>query len=180
MYRSASREPEKFFIGIDANVRPLARVSEKIYRRVERGGAPNVLFLQAAIEELPNELHGIAVEVHIQFPWGSLLKGVATGNELILKNLRHLCRSKARLEITIGLDAKRDHSELKRLGLPELSARYLEQALIPAYESNGFQIEDYGILLPSEWPAMESSWAKKLRRSATRTLIYLRGVSDEL
>ena len=178
MYRSARRAPEKFFVGIDANVRPLTRISERIYRRAGKGGAPNVLFLQAAIEELPDELSGIASEVHIQFPWGSLLKGVASGDELILKNLRRLCRSKARLEVTIGLDVNRDRAELKRLGLPELSARYLEHELVPAYESNGFAIEDYRILAAAQWPQMESSWAMKLHRSPTRALIYLRGVAD--
>ena len=88
---------------------------------------------------------------------------MTTGDALILKNLRRLCRSRARLEITIGIDANRDRSEIERLGLPQLSARYLEHALIPAYESNGFEIEDYGILPPTEWPAMESSWAAPAR-----------------
>jgi hypothetical protein len=107
-----------------------------------------------------------------------LLKAVATGDELILKSLRRLCRKEARLEILISFDPTRDCSELDRLGLPELSRQYLEQKLVPAYETNGFGIEDYGMLPSSEWPEIESSWAKKLRRSATRVLIYLRAVSD--
>ena len=158
----------------------MAKVSERIYRRAEKGGAPNALFLQAAVENLPEELNGVAGEIHIQLPWGSLLKGVATGDELVLKNLRRLCQSEARLEVILGLDAKRDHSELKRLGLPQLSASYLERELASRYEANGFKIEDYGMLSSAEWPAIESSWAAKLRRSATRKLIYLRAVSDKL
>jgi 16S rRNA (adenine(1408)-N(1))-methyltransferase len=158
----------------------LAKVSEKIYRRVEKGGVPNVLFLQAAVENLPPELNGVACEIHIQFPWGSLLKGVASGDELVLKNLRRLCQSEARLNVIIGLDAERDHSELKRLGLPELSASYLECELVSRYEANGFKVEDCGILSSAEWPEIESSWAAKLRQSRTRKLIYLRAVSDKL
>jgi 16S rRNA (adenine(1408)-N(1))-methyltransferase len=173
-------EPEKLFIGLDANARPLAKISEKIYRRTEKGGAPNALYLQAAVENLPAELNGIAGEIHIQFPWGSLLKAVATGEELVLKSLCRLGQSEARLEVIIGLDPKRDHSELERLGLPELSASYLERELVPRYEANGFKIEDYGILSSAEWPEIESSWARKLRRSPARKLIYLRAVSDKL
>lgn len=139
-----------------------------------------MVFLQAAVEELPDELAGVANEVHIQFPWGSLLKAVATGDELVLKSLRRLCGTDARLEVLIGLDPKRDRSPLQRLELPQLSANYLEHELVPAYEVNGFEIYDYGILPSSEWPEIESSWATKLRRSTTRLLIYLHGVSDKL
>ena len=158
----------------------MAKISEKIYRRTGKGGAPNVVFLQAAVEELPDELTGIADEVHIQFPWGSLLKAVATGDELVLKNLRRLCRGKAQLNIIIGLDASRDQSELRRLGLPELSAEYLARMLIPAYKANGFGIVDHAVLASFEWPQIESSWAIKLRRNPARVLIYLRAVTNEL
>jgi 16S rRNA (adenine(1408)-N(1))-methyltransferase len=177
VYRSAVRQPEKFFIGIDANVRPLARISEKIYRRPEKGGAPNVLFLQAAIEELPDELDGIASEMHIQFPWGSLLRGVALEEQQVLKGLRRLCRDNALLEVIIGVDAERDQSELRRLGLPELSGEYLENKLAPAYEADGFRVNDFGILSASQWPEIESTWAKKLRQSPSRMLVYLRATA---
>lgn len=173
MYRSALRQQEKFFIGIDANIRPLTRISEKIYRRPQKGGASNVLFLQAAIEELPDELNGIATEVHVQFPWGSLLRGVATGDEFIVRNLRRLCGIEASLEVLIGLDPARDQSELTRLDLPELTAEYLRCKLVPAYQAKGFEIVDYGIFSASEWPEIESSWARKLHQSPTRRLIYL-------
>jgi 16S rRNA (adenine(1408)-N(1))-methyltransferase len=157
----------------------LAKVSEKIYRRLEKGGAANALFLQAAVENLPEELYAVADEIRIQFPWGSLLKGVATGDELVLRNLHRLCHNAARLEVIIGLDAKRDQSELRRLALPELSTSYLEHELVLRFEAGGFKIEQCRILAPAEWPKMESSWAVKLRRSTTRNLVYLRAVSVE-
>lgn len=174
VYRSARRETRTFFIGIDPNVRPLAAISEKIYRRSAKGGAPNVLYLQAAVEELPDELAGVANEVHIQFPWGSLLRAVGAGDEQILKSLRRICCRNARLEVLIGLDPERDASQLKRLAMPELSPTYLKSELVPAYEANGFVIENHGILPSLAWPKIESTWAAKLRH-ATRTLIYLHG-----
>jgi 16S rRNA (adenine(1408)-N(1))-methyltransferase len=33
VYQSARRNPKKFYIGIDPNVRPLEKISEKICRR---------------------------------------------------------------------------------------------------------------------------------------------------
>jgi 16S rRNA (adenine(1408)-N(1))-methyltransferase len=63
VYHSARRNPRKFYIGIDANPRPLEKVSEKVHRRAAKGGLPNVLFVQAAVEDLPLELDGVADEV---------------------------------------------------------------------------------------------------------------------
>ena len=56
VYQSARQNPTKFYIGIDPNTRPLEKISEKIYRKPAKGGAGNVLFIQAAIEDLPAEL----------------------------------------------------------------------------------------------------------------------------
>src|ERR1043166_1451856 len=80
VYQSARRNPNKLYIGIDPNTRPPQKNSEKITRKPAKGGAPNVLFIQSAIEDLPEELNGVANEVHVHFPWGSLLRAVATGD----------------------------------------------------------------------------------------------------
>ena len=45
-------------------------------RRASRGRPPNALFVVAAAERVPEELHSIADELTILFPWGSLLRGV--------------------------------------------------------------------------------------------------------
>jgi 16S rRNA (adenine(1408)-N(1))-methyltransferase len=107
VYQCARENPKRFYIGIDANPRPLEKVSERIHRSPAKGGLPNVLFVQAAIEALPSELDGVADEVHIHFPWGSLLRVVATGDENVLRNLRRICASDAVLEIIIGLNPAR-------------------------------------------------------------------------
>lgn len=173
VYRCAKENPRKFYIGIDANPSPLAKVSEKIHRKPTKGGAPNVLFLQAAVEDLPHELDGIADELHVHFPWGSLLKAVALGDSVTLSNLRRICAVEALLEVIIGFDPKRDRSELERLGLPELSAEYLTTELIPTYKLNGFEVIEHGLVSSADWPALKSSWAKRLRANPDRLLLYV-------
>src|SRR6185312_2067943 len=91
VYQSARQNPEKFYIGIDPNTPPLEKISEKIHRQPAKGGAPNVLFIQAAVEDLPAELDGVADEVHVHFPWPSLLRAVASGDVSVLRNLRRIC-----------------------------------------------------------------------------------------
>ena len=104
VYRSAAANPNKFFIGIDANTKPLEKVSMKATRKPSKGGLPNVLFIQAAIENLPDELDETADEIHIHFPWGSLLRAVTLGDENILASLRRICAPECLLEIVIGID----------------------------------------------------------------------------
>jgi 16S rRNA (adenine(1408)-N(1))-methyltransferase len=175
VFECARRNPNKFYIGIDANARPLEKISEKIYRKPAKGGLPNVLFLQSAVEGLPAELDGIADEVHVHFPWGSLLGAVATGNETILRNLRRICSPGALLEIVIGFDPVRDTAELKRLEIISHSLDHIDSFLAPRYERAGFEIIERGVLPQPDWSQVHTSWAKRLKGRAGRTLTYIIG-----
>ncbi|MGI8897018.1 MAG: hypothetical protein ACR2IB_01370 [Pyrinomonadaceae bacterium] len=169
----ARQNPRKFYIGIDANARPLEKISEKIHRKPAKGGLPNVLFLQAAVEDLPSELDGVADEVHVHFPWGSLLGAVATGNEVVLRDLRRICSADALLEIIIGFDPVRDVSELKRLEIHSLSLDHIDSFLAPRYETSGFAIIARGVLPQSEWASVQTSWARRLKGRAGRSLTHI-------
>ncbi|MGH9456976.1 MAG: methyltransferase domain-containing protein [Thermoanaerobaculia bacterium] len=133
VYQSARRNPDRFYIGIDPSPRPLEKISEKIHRKPEKGGAANVLFLQAAVEELPVELDGVADEVHVHFPWGSLLAAVASGERATLANIGRICASGALVEIVIGIEPARDRGELERLGMPPLSIEWIDAVLAARY-----------------------------------------------
>jgi 16S rRNA (adenine(1408)-N(1))-methyltransferase len=173
VYQCAEQNPKKFYVGIDANPRPLKKISEKIHRKPSKGGLPNVLFIQAGVEDLPSELDGVADEVHVHFPWGSLLGAVATGERAVMLNLRRICSSDALLEVVIGLDPERDRFEIERLGLQSISIAYIDSILTPNYRSAGFEILERGMLSPSEWPKLQTSWAKRLKGNAGRSLVYI-------
>ncbi|HKV35750.1 MAG TPA: methyltransferase domain-containing protein [Pyrinomonadaceae bacterium] len=173
VYQSARQNPKKFYIGIDPNVRPLEKISEKIYRKPAKGGAPNVLFIQAAVEELPAELDGVADELHVHFPWGSLLRTVATGDVVMLQNLRRICAPEALLEVVMGLDPARDQSEIERLELTPLSLEFIDQQLASRYLTAGFEITERGMIPAAEWPEFNTSWAKRLQQNDQRPITYL-------
>ena len=159
VYQSARRNPNKFYIGIDPNTRPLEKISEKIHRKPAKGGAPNVLFIQSAVEDLPEELDGVANEVHVHFPWGSLLRAVATGDVEVMRNLRRVCAEGALLEVVIGIDPVRDKSEIERLGIkPE----FINDELVENYRAAGFEIVETGLRAASQ--SLDTSWAKRLQR----------------
>ena len=122
---SAAANLNKFFIGIDANVKPLEKPSMRATRKPTKGGLSNVLFVQAAVEDLPEELDGAADEIHVHFPWGSLLRAVPIGDEVVLAALRRIAAPGCLLEIIIGIDPNRDKTEIERLGVPELTPVFL-------------------------------------------------------
>jgi len=173
VYQSARRHPDRFYIGIDAQSSAMEKVSEKIHRKPAKGGAVNILFIQAAVEDLPSELDGVADEIHAHFPWGSLLRALALGDEVVLRNLRRACAPGAWLEVVIALDPERDRAEIERLGLSLLSLEFLETTLIPRYRAADFEVVEYGSLPPSEWPQLQTFWAKRLRGATERQLSFL-------
>ena len=145
----------------------------KATRKSAKGGLPNVLFVQAAVENLPDELNETADEIHIHFPWGSLLRAVALGDQTVLQSLRRICAPECLIEIVIGIDEERDKSEIERLGLPKLSAEYLENFLITNYRAAEFEITECGILTAADWSKLETSWARKLQGGSNRQVTYL-------
>ena len=173
VYQSARQNPNKLYIGIDPNARPLEKISEKIHRKPAKGGAPNVLFIQAAVEDLPSDLNSIANEIHVHFPWGSLLRAVATGDIAMLQNLRRICSLGALLEVVIGLDPVRDQTEIDRLGLTPLSIEFIDKQLVPNYAAAGFEMIERGVIAASEWPEFNTSWAKRLQGKQGRAITYL-------
>ena len=169
----ARATPNKFFIGIDANVKPLEKPSMKATRKPNKGGLPNVMFVQAAVEALPGEFAGVADEIHIHFPWGSLLRAVANGETDVLCSLRRVAAPNCLLEIIIGIDPDRDRTELNRLEVHDFSDPYVRNVLTEKYNSSGFMIKKHGELERSEWSRLETSWARKLQVNRDRKVLYL-------
>jgi hypothetical protein len=131
------------------------------------------MFVQAAVEDLPEELDDTADEIHIHFPWGSLLKAVATADENILTSLRRISGPDCLLEIVIGIDPERDKTEIERLDIPELTPVFLHSYLFPKYRSAGFELIESRKLDASEWSRLETSWARKLQSNSDRKVTFL-------
>lgn len=170
VYNRARLDPRTFFIGLDANRRPLQKISEKIYRKPAKGGLTNVLFLQAAVESLPTELAGLASEVYVNFPWGSLLAAVLGGDLESLINLRRLCSCDGVLKVLVGFDEVRDKTEIQRLQLPALSRDYLTTNLASIYREAGFEIVECDVESVGD-ANVETSWSRRLRANKNRSLV---------
>ena len=124
-----------------------------------------MLYLEASAEALPDELHGIAEEIFVLYPWGSLLRRVFAPEKNVLRSLRQICRQDGLLRIVIGIDPGRDQAELERLGLN--IGNDFQSILIPRYEEAGF------IFVTDRPLEFETTWEKKLRQNKNRSMSYL-------
>ena len=170
----AKLRPGAFFLGVDANAKPLEKLSMKATRKPAKGGLPNAIFAQAAVEDLPEDLAGVASEIHINFPWGSLLGAVAVGESEVLKSLRRIACPNACLEVLLGIDTERDRAELERLGIPAIDDAFITAELVPKYEAVRFSMTEFQELESREWGSIETSWAKRLNGNESRRVFLLR------
>ena len=73
-YRQALQKPDNLYLAIDAN----SQVLQKLSNKVEHQKLGNLIYLQHTAESLPLELNSKVDQLMILYPWGSLLKIVAT------------------------------------------------------------------------------------------------------
>ena len=165
----AGEQPERLFVGLDANAAGLRAISG----RAARERRPNVIYVRAAIESLPRELDGIADRVTVVLPWGSLLAAVAQPSLEGLAGLRAACQHGAELTVVMGSDAAKDQAELRRLGVPSLQADGLAARMEAGYRAAGFRIDRVRALAPDELRRFPSSWARRLAFGGTRAFAQL-------
>jgi len=173
VYQMCQKNPEKFYIGIDPAQEPLQKISEKIYRNKKHGGVDNALFIKASVENLPDELTDIADEVHVHFPWGSLLGAMLSGEAASLGQLRKICKKESLLELITSVDPGRDFTQMEKQKIAIPNDEIVLNFLVENYRKSGFEIREYGFFDSGNWPNICSSWAAKLKISGKRQLFYL-------
>jgi len=158
LYR-ARIDPNTFAIAIDASPDALASGGW----RAKRACITNAAFLVDGVERLPDELAEVANEVTIHFPWGSLLRGLLTGDPAVLVPIARLMKPDAELRVLLSATA--------RDGYADVAAESLRR-IAPEYAAVGLELEEAGPAAPSHTAASRSSWAKRLGLS--RPVVYAR------
>jgi hypothetical protein len=155
----ANRHPDRFFVGVDACRENLCEHS--------RARLPNMLFVIASAQDLPGELDGLFSYVTINFPWGSLLECLLSGDQSLMLGLRSISRPGAQIEIRLNGGA-----------LAEAGTDLAAGAEMIYENLNG-----HGWKLRRPWPvdgralgAFPTAWAKRLAHGRDPRAIVLEGV----
>lgn len=158
--RAASERPEWFVIGMDPVAGAMAEVSGRALR--PRTRQENLLFVVASVEQMPRELDGIAHEITVNLPWGSLMRGLILAEPEIVGNIARAAAPSATLRLVLNLRIFADPVPAEVADLPELTVDYVESTLREPYRQMGFEIVTVRELKPSELLDLETSWAKRL------------------
>jgi len=175
-YRSARADAQAFVIAIDPVGENLAEASAKAAKKPERGGAPNAMFVVAAVESLPRDLAAVADELRVTLPWGSLMRGIILGDAAALAGIAGLLRPGATCRIVLNTRIFDDPVPIDARDLPEVTPGYVEETLVTRFAAAGLDITATRFLDAGEVAAIGTTWAKRLshRRPPRSVLIEAR------
>lgn len=153
----AQSQPTWMVIGVDACRENLIEVS--------RRAPTNALFVIANARQLPCELSGLASRITINFPWGSLLEGLAQADSALFAGLIGMARSNASLDIRLNGGA------LSEIGYSlEQGTDRVRQAMV----NSGFRLRSAVMMSASDLKAYPTTWAKRLAFGRDPRAMWLR------
>jgi 16S rRNA (adenine(1408)-N(1))-methyltransferase len=174
VYTLARGNPGRFIIGLDPSRQGLENTSARIYKKPEKGGLSNALFVLGSVEALPEELDGLANQVYINFPWAGLLKGLLLGDAVVWGALKRLCQPGAFIDVLFSYEKTAEENEFIKAGLPDIDLEYLRGVTAPRIEKSGFKVLEIKCFGAEEIKRYPSTWAKKLSFGRDRKYYYLR------
>lgn len=164
-YRYAQAHPDRFVIAVEPVRENVREISAKASRKPARGGLPNVLFVAASVEAMPAELQGIAQEVLVTLPWGSLMRGLILGEQRVLAGVACAGADGATVRIVLNTRIFEEPLPIEARGLPEVTPEYAE-TLRDTYAAAGMEITRTAWMAADEVAALDTTWAKRLSHRA--------------
>jgi 16S rRNA (adenine(1408)-N(1))-methyltransferase len=141
----AEEHPNWFVIGVDA--------CRENLREHSQAKLQNLLFIIASAQELPRELNGLVSHITINFPWGSLLASLLTGDPKLMRGLKSVSRSQASLNLRLNSGALAEAGKTLESGTDRIFYNLLWA---------GWQIE-YPVMMDAiALKKFPSTWAKRL------------------
>jgi 16S rRNA (adenine(1408)-N(1))-methyltransferase len=165
-YRYAAGHPERFVIAVDPVRENMREWSAKASRKAGKGGLANVLFVVGSVESPPEELRGIADEVFVTLPWGSLMRGIILGDEVVLGGIASFAKAGATVRIVLNTRIFDEPAPAEARDLPEVTPEYVMGTLGPAFSRAGMRVVGSRWMDADEVAAIGTTWGKRLSHRA--------------
>jgi 16S rRNA (adenine(1408)-N(1))-methyltransferase len=137
--------PCHFIIGVDS--------CRENLREHSRMKLVNALFIIARAQDLPYELNGLISHITINFPWGSLLESMLTGDSMLMHRLELISCSAASIDVRLNSGALAEQGWSLEAG-----AGQIYDNLIRA----GWQVKTPVMMSTQALRDFPSTWAKRL------------------
>ncbi len=141
----AERNPNWFVIGVDS--------CRENLREHSRAKLPNMLFVIASAQALPAELNGLVSHVTINFPRGSLLESLLTGNTTLMRGLESISGSITSVEVRLNGGALAEAGWTLEAGAEQIYNNLLRA---------GWRVEAPALMDATALRSFPSTWAKRL------------------
>ncbi|HJQ14704.1 MAG TPA: class I SAM-dependent methyltransferase [Anaerolineales bacterium] len=141
----AQAHPDWFIIGVDA--------CRENLREHSQAKLQNLLFIIAQAQELPRELEGLASQVTINFPWGSLLQSLLTGDPKLMHGLHSVSCARASLSLRLNAGALAEVGKTLESGADRVYYNLLQV---------GWHLHHPDMIGASALQKLPSTWAKRL------------------
>ncbi|MBL0347307.1 class I SAM-dependent methyltransferase [Candidatus Villigracilis affinis] len=141
----ADNFPNHFVIGVDS-------CRENLHEH-SRAKLPNLLYIIASAQSLPQELRGLVSHITINFPWGSLLESLLNGDDRLLRGLESVAGSSAALDVRLNGGALAEQG----WSLEDGAERIFENLTFAGWNLRKPEILDSRALR-----AFPSTWGKRL------------------
>ena len=141
----ADKFPNHFVIGVDS-------CRENLHEH-SRAKLPNLLYIIASAQHLPQELNGLISHITINFPWGSLLESLLIGDSKLMSGLASISRSVTTVEIRLNGGALTEVGWDLEAGVEKIYANLLEA---------GWQVNIPTLMNTNALRSFPSTWAKRL------------------
>jgi 16S rRNA (adenine(1408)-N(1))-methyltransferase len=154
----ADNFPNHFVIGVDS-------CRENLHEH-SRAKLPNLLYIIASAQSLPQELRGLVSHITINFPWGSLLESLLNGDDRLLRSLESVAGSSAALDVRLNGGALAEQG---------WSLEYGAERIFENLTSAGWNLHKPEMLDSHVLRSFPSTWAKRLAFGRDPRAIYLSG-----
>ncbi len=152
----ADNFPNHFVIGVDS-------CRENLHEH-SRAKLPNLLYIIASAQSLPQELRGLVSHITINFPWGSLLESLLNGDDRLLRGLESVAGSSAALDVRLNGGALAEQG---------WSLEYGAERIFENLTSAGWNLHKPEMLDSHVLRSFPSTWAKRLAFGRDPRAIYL-------
>lgn len=157
-FHYAQTVPNHFVIGLDSCRENLVEYS--------RANLPNLLFVIANAQQLPFELNGLISHIHINFPWGSLLQSLLSGDVNLFCGLEKISSPHTLINLHLNAGALNQQGWNLLNGVGQIQVN-LRRA--------GWQIENPKEMNIQTLKKFPSTWSKKIAVGRDPRAIQLNG-----
>jgi 16S rRNA (adenine(1408)-N(1))-methyltransferase len=154
----AENNPGWFVIGLDTCRENLRERSQAKFQ--------NILFVIASAQELSHELNGLVSHVSINFPWGSLLDSLLTGDSKLFSGLAFLSPSTTSVAVLLNGGALKEAGWTLETGADQIYSNMIKI---------GWHVETPALMDAYSLKAFPTTWAKRLAFGRYPCALELRG-----